>query len=164
MMNKRNILSIGFVIMLILNAVLLFLMIRGPKMPPRQSELSNKIDLKEKISRDLELTTDQTKAFHELADKHRKAIKVNAEKQKKVIQSYFNYLSVEEQDQTRLSELLEDIKDLESKKITLTYQHFEELKALCNEDQKARFGLIIQDIIQVLVGKERNNRPPPRGF
>lgn len=158
-MKKRTTYAIGFVIMIILNGVLIFLMLRGPILPPPPpSGPAKGGDLQGKISKELGLNFEQQETYAALAKEHRFAMDQLEKDQKEVIKSYFNSL-IEDEGNTAI--MLEKIEQYESDKITLTYQHFEQLKALCSEDQKTQFKLIMKDIIAVLVGPEINNRPPP---
>ena len=70
-----------------------------------------------------------------MAEKHRKSMRKIKSSQKELVKEYFSLLSTEDPSSNFREVLLEKISESETKKITLTYQHFEELKSICTDEQ-----------------------------
>ena len=62
-------------------------------------------------------------------------------------------------DEAPNEELLKEIQALEQEKITVTYEHFSQIKALCNPEQLELFPEVMERAIAMILGA--NNRPPP---
>jgi acyl-ACP thioesterase len=155
-MTSKKIYQVGFVILLLINATLIFLLVKKSPEAPINHE-SREGAIIEKISSQLELTEDQIATYQSMAIQHRERMRILGAEHQQLLKSYFETLNDDSPDAARIkSELLE----IESKKLQHTYTHFQELKSTLNESQKVRFELIIKDISAVLTG-ERNNRPPP---
>ncbi len=154
-MNNTNLYKIGMILMLVINGVLIFMMLRGPKLPP-----PNEAGLMEKISEKLELNEQQKTKYFELALDHSKEVAKLEAKQKKMVKDYFDKLKTN--DSSGKEQVLAQIESLEGDKIKVTYQHFEELKSLCNESQLAHFEEIISDVLRVLVSDQKQPNMPPR--
>ncbi|MEO9870760.1 hypothetical protein [Ekhidna sp.] len=159
-MSKLNVYKIGLILMLLVNGILIVMMFSakgGSQRPFRQ-----KRDLMQKISRELDLNIEQEEAYFELAKVHGARMRRINHDYRNIIKSYFFHLKNLEQDSIQISKTLEKLKSLEEEKLTITYQHFEDLRDLCNEEQQTRYELVVDDIANVLVGKEKN-QPPPSG-
>jgi hypothetical protein len=46
----------------------------------------------------------------------------------------------------------QEIMDVKSKKLRSTYHHLEEMKSLCNKDQRQKFDAVLNQIIPRLTG------------
>ncbi len=145
--------------MLLVNATLIFFMIQKPGMPPH---IKGQEGIRSIISKQLELNPEQETSYFNLAENHRMEMTEIKEKQRSLIKSYFDFLKNENENPENVAAVLEQLRSIEAEKLTATYHHFEDLKALCNPTQQAKFELIIDEIIGVLVGKENKLPPPPR--
>jgi hypothetical protein len=114
----------------------------------------------EKISEKLDLNEEQKKKYFELALDHSKKVAKLEVEQKKMVKDYFDNLKTN--DSAGEKEVLAQIESLEGDKITVTYQHFKDLKSLCNESQLAHFDEIIADVLRVLVSDQKQPNMPPR--
>lgn len=158
-MVKKHIYKIGLLAMLIVNVTLLFLMFSRSK-PPMEGGKG----LMGKISNKLNLDKEQETTFFKLAKKHRREMEKIEKEQKQLIKNYFNFLHTSEVNLNEKSRITEELKSLEAQKLEVTFQHFEELKSLCDDTQKAQFKTIINEIINVLTDEGKKFPPPPRGF
>ncbi|WP_339756299.1 hypothetical protein [Algoriphagus aquimarinus] len=154
-MNNKNIYKIGLIVMILINGVLIFMMLRGPKMPPPRQN-----GLMEVISKKLDLDSNQKAEYFELAKDHSRSVADVEAKQKRLMKNYFEFL--DKADATGQAEILEQIEELEGEKISVTYQHFEDLKSICSKDQLAHFEEIIEDVLRVIVNDQKINSLPPR--
>ncbi|UXX79196.1 periplasmic heavy metal sensor [Reichenbachiella carrageenanivorans] len=159
---KNKIYQIGLGLMLLVNGILIFLFVQGAPRPPRHDRSPKQNGLMEKISQQLQLTPEQQANYFELAKAHATHMNVIDKSHKKLLKTYFKSLILPSEQQPNHDQLLHQIQSLEAQKITITYQHFHDLKALCNESQKAHFELIINDMFDVLIRNSKNNPPPPR--
>ena len=143
----KKIYTIGFFVMLIVNAFLAFLIVKRPPHPaaPR--------DVKDRISQELNLSEEQRTLFFKMARAHGQQMREIGSEQRAVIKEYFGQLSNEPLEKAN-EETLVQILALEEKKLTATYAHFEELRALCTEDQLAHYDEIINEVIYRLLGQK----------
>ncbi len=160
-MNKNTMFKVGFILMILLNAVLIFLLLKPhPLHPPQHAKGS----FKDKIRNTLMLDDQQQDRFEELAKEHHDTMmKINKE-QKELVRTYFNFLKTEGAQVWNQGELMKQIQQFESKKVEATFQHFQDLKGICTKDQLTRFDEIIDEITSVLLNNKQNNQPPPRDF
>jgi len=160
-MNKNTMFKVGFIIMILLNAVLIFLLIKPHlQHPPQQARGS----FKDKISNTLMLDEQQQDRFEEFAKEHHQTMMKIDKEQKELVRTYFNFLKSEGAQVWNQGELMKQIQQFESKKIEATFQHFQDLKGICSKDQLLLFDDIIDEITGVMLSDKKNNRPPPRDF
>ncbi|TRX49026.1 periplasmic heavy metal sensor [Fulvivirga sp. M361] len=144
----KKIYTIGFFVLLVVNAFLAFLIIKRPPHPaaPR--------DAKDRISQELNLSEEQKTLFFKMARAHGQQMREIRGEQRAVIKEYFSQLSNKPLGNAK-EETLVQILALEEKKLKTTYAHFEELRAICTEDQLARYDEIINEMIYRLLGQNR---------
>ncbi|MEM9326420.1 MAG: hypothetical protein AAGA85_12210 [Bacteroidota bacterium] len=159
-MKTRKLLTVGFLTLLVINGLLVFLLMSGSGPHPRGRGPGGP-QLIKVISDKLVLAPDQVEQFQELARNHHAAMQKVAEAQQPLILSYFDLLNYEDSIQLQ-EQILDQLLILEREKLTLTYSHFEALKEQLDPDQRDRFGSILEDITMVLLGREKKNPPPPR--
>jgi periplasmic protein CpxP/Spy len=157
-MKTSSLLKIGLLIMVLINIALILLIVGKPKLPPPGAGR----DFKSTIAKKLQLDEQQQEIYFKSAEKHNQEMASINQAQRPLIRNYFNLLKEENQNLEIRDSLLAEIKEVEQKKLTLTYAHFEELKEICNPDQKVLFEEIMDDIIQVLLGGQKKSPPPPR--
>lgn len=138
-------------------AVLSFFLLTKPG--PRQHPPSN--NFQAEVIEILNLNNQQVFTFRKLGGEHNQKMKSINEQQAKLLPPYFESL-------TNLSEnidkndILNQFQQLEREKIEVTYQHFQHLKSLLNEEQLPLFDEFIQKFIDNILLKKEQNRPPPR--
>ena len=150
--------KVGFFVLLAINiALVVFLTVRpkpgsGPKR--RQDEMAQ----------ELNLTPEQKEQFAALALGHRESITALNGQGKELMRTFFSSVSSEDITDRQKDVLLRDILGLEEEKILVTYHHFEDLRNICTEEQKAHFGEVMLRIIPLLINDdhkpERGRRPP----
>jgi hypothetical protein len=157
-MKTNTFLKMAVLIMVLINVVLIGFMVARPKMPPR----GKPVDLKNIISEKLNLDEEQQETYFELAKNHGELMAEIEQKQKPLIRDYFSFLKSEDQNFSTQDSLLTEINILESEKLIMTYNHFEQLKEICNPSQQVLFEEIIGDLIQDLLGIQKKRLPRPR--
>ncbi|MEL6537365.1 MAG: hypothetical protein AAFQ98_18230 [Bacteroidota bacterium] len=159
-MKDRSGYKIGFFVMLLMNGVMLFFLFQRPKPhPPGGGPSVQGHATFQRIKDLLQLDDRQVEAFEELAMDHRRTLRRIEDEQGEVLQAYFSYLKMD-QVPAQQGEELQEFLQLEQEKIEYTFQHFQELKALCRPDQLTEIETLTEEILQVLGPQEKN--PPPR--
>lgn len=158
-MNSKKIYQVGFVLLLLINATLIFLLVKASSRPPMGPQ-SRKGSIIEKISTQLNLSEEQLAHYRSMAKQHGDQMRILDNENQQLLKSYFETLEGNSTDSAEIFK--NEILKIESKKLQYTYEHFQELESILNENQKVRFGLIVKDILAVLIGQRDNSRPPPR--
>ena len=147
--------------MLIINGVLVFFIIQGQKKGRPGNRRGG--DIKERISRKLELSREQESAYFKLALNHQDKMRDSRNEQKELVKAYFEFLASPDPNVEEQERIIEEIKSLEAQKLSITYQHFEDLKAICNEDQLLKFETVLKDLLPIFDNSPRRlgRRPGP---
>ncbi len=158
-MTSKKIYKIGLVVLVIINATLIFLLTQRPYRPPRPTS-SGQNTIVEKISNKLELSKDQMARYQSMAKQHGEQMRILQGDHSRLMKDYIETLDIHST--ASVEQIRSEILKIESAKLQYTYEHFEELKSILNEQQKSRFGLIIKDITIILIGEEKRFPRPPR--
>jgi protein CpxP len=153
---KSKILTIGLILMLLINATLIFILVQGPPRPSHKNAGS----LMEEISQKLGLSEEQKMQYQTLARQHREAMNGIDKLNMDIAKDYYSTLKIGNESDS--DSLLQKLLELERSKQQLTYHHFADLKALCTPEQLPKFNTIIDNILQVLIPEKKKNQPPPR--
>ena len=154
---NNNKYKIGFFVLLVINIVLVAVFSFRPRIPMRQG------GIKEEISIELGFTEEQRSIFDGLANNHRESIHALDKEEQELVRSFFSQLSSDQSNENQEIQIRE-ILQLEREKIMVTYHHFEELKALCNEEQLSKFNRVMERIVPVLTntsGRPMQPHKPP---
>lgn len=141
---------IGFFALLVINLALVMFFISMPK-PPSQGA-----NIMEEVSSKLDFNEEQKNRFVAMAKLHREQMMALNKQERELTREYFSHLRQENQE-AQLQDLVNSIQTVQESKLKLTYNHFEEVKTICNADQIAHFDDLLDDIMRVLTGE--NNRP-----
>jgi periplasmic protein CpxP/Spy len=152
---NSNMYKIGFFILLVVNMALVVFLALGPKRPPQAQ------GIKDEISRELDFTKEQRAQYDEMAMTHREKVSDIEKRERALVKSFFDQLELENSS-TEREKLLNEILALNREKIMITYTHFEELKAICNQEQKIMFDKVISRIIPVLTNSSERPMNPDR--
>ncbi|MEM0938734.1 MAG: hypothetical protein AAF600_03315 [Bacteroidota bacterium] len=152
---KIQIFKVGFFLLLLLNIVLLVLLFQGRPNPRRI------VNIREKISERLRLDQKQNDQLMDLAFEHREKITVLNKKQRVLIIEFFGEMAKEDESVHLKDKLLDEIRVLHGEKVSVTYNHFKDIQALCNEDQLSAFQEMFGELIPVLSGYDHSQGPPP---
>ena len=148
-MTQLKLFKIISLILGVMNLILLAMFLMAPPPP----HLKNK-GLKDIVAKELQLSTDQKKIYTASTITHRQQMRRLNRKEHRLVLDYFKIL-IEEDTELDKENLLKQIKAIEGEKIEVTYEHFEELKAICDEKQEKRFPRVMRKAIKFLV--IRNN-------
>ena len=156
-MNSKRVFQIGFFVLVILNVALIYLLLCQSNMPPRMQRPPQS-SIIEKISSRLELNEAQEADYRLMAKEHGARMRSFETEQRELIKLYFRSFN----DGLSSDSIKNEILKVESDKLQYNHDHFEELKSILTEEQKDRFGLIMNDILMIL-SNERGNRRPRQG-
>ncbi len=153
-MNKK-IYPIGFFLMLAINIALISFI----ALSPSKTQHERKRGMKDHIGSQLGLSDEQKATFEQMVKNHRLRIRDIELQERALIGTYFKNLTVEEPISS--DSVLAEINTLKKQRIQITYQHLEDLKSLCNEEQLEKFDTVLQRIIPMLTGSpgRRIKRP-----
>ncbi len=159
-MDRLQFYKYGMLALLLLNLGLIALLLLGPKPsrygPPKGPHFRERaVDI-------LELDSDQKAIFYNLAEKHGKEMNVISHRQKDYLRSYFSALKTDSRLEN-FDSLLDSITALDTKKITLTYEHFNDIRSLLNEKQILNFDKFVHKAMNNIL-QNRPDSPPLKRF
>lgn len=105
----------------------------------------------------LQLDEQQYKMFIELAVDHSQQLRSIEKEERDELRRYFDQLLQESNDSTQL-DILEQVKLLEGSKVTITYKHFQEVKALLRPEQQEYFEGFMKKALRLLLVEERRRK------
>jgi hypothetical protein len=112
----------------------------------------------------LSLNTSQQQAYEQLVQLHRQNVGMIQEELRGAKDAFFNSVAHPETTQAKLDALSSNIANYEKQLDMLTYQHFKKVRALCNDEQKAKFDNIIKQVMRMMgPAGGRSQGPPPHG-
>jgi protein CpxP len=129
-------------ILTLINVGILTFIVLGPN-PHPEKKFDNM------IIHELELNNEQIRQFNILKENHHRQIVAIDHEMKETFAEYFNLLTV--QNNLLKKDSLEKILSEKYKqKVQITYQHFNDLKGICTEDQRKKMHGIIPMLMQVI--------------
>lgn len=149
--NKFTLTNILVAILLIANIVTLSLYWLKKEKLPSEGGRQGRAD--EFVIKELQLDSNQQNAYKALITAHRTAMRNIKEKSREHKEAFFNLLKNTDingnEFHARLTEASQEQYLIDS----ITFSHFRQLRALCNDEQKKKFDNIIQQVM-------RMNAPP----
>ncbi|MEO8759514.1 MAG: hypothetical protein ABI388_01005 [Bacteroidia bacterium] len=108
----------------------------------------------------LKFSTQQQTDFSKLKQIHRHAVDSIRESGKEIHRLFFDNLKNEKADTVEVHKLARAIADNQTQIEIITFTHFEQVRKLCNEQQKIKFDEIIQEVLRKMAGQNRRGPPP----
>jgi len=156
-MKKETFLVAVIIFLLLLNlGTLGFLFLqnnRHPDFPPHPRRPDRLI-----IER-LKLSSEQIGKFEELKFEHRSGMNKFEHEAAQLHASYFSLLKENNYSQSAVDSLENLLAENQTKKDSITFKHFEDLKDLCNEEQKKYFNGLIEEIGEILTSQPPKRKP-----
>ena len=111
---------------------------------------------------ELNLNESQKTEFKKLRDEHQTTMKQTLDDLKKNKDDLFKMLSSPVMDSSKLNQLTDNIAKGEKQIDLATFNHFQKVRALCDDNQKKKFDEIIGDVLKMMAppGPEHDNPPP----
>ncbi len=116
------------------------------------------------IIKELGFSQDQIAEYEELVKEHRRIVKQTRRDNRKLKKELFGLLNLPP-DNPRVQKLMKEISLNDEKLETATFEHFREVRALCNEKQKKELDRIINRVLDMMSRGKPPHRPlpPPPG-
>ena len=157
-MNKINFLTGCVVLLVLLNAATLFYLFGQRK--PQPETVPPGAGPAAYITRYLQLNTQQQAQFEQLRNEHQAAMRPAREADKQLHRQFFNLVKegkgLGAATDTLLNKMAEQRRIME----TATFTHFQQLRAMCTDEQKTKLNDII-DQLAAQLGRPKG--PPPPG-
>ncbi|MEO1049581.1 MAG: periplasmic heavy metal sensor [Bacteroidota bacterium] len=132
--------------LIILNLVTLsfFWIDRKPhqKPPNKEKRISRHF-----LERRLDFTEEQRKAFRDLRKEHFKAAKEKVEGLREAKNSFYELLSQPDVDSIEYQNRLDRIDQQHSQLNEITFQHFQKVRAICDDQQKVKFDSVYLKVL-----------------
>jgi len=106
----------------------------------------------------LKFTEQQKAEFEKLKEAHHHSVDSLREISKEAHHLFFDNLKNEKPDTAKINELARAIANNQTQIELVTFNHFKEVRKLCNDKQKATFDEIIQEVLRRMA---RPGGPPP---
>ena len=107
----------------------------------------------------LKFTEQQKAAFEKLKEAHHHSMDSLREISKEVHRLFFDNLKNEKQDSAKVNALASTIANNQTQCELVTFNHFKEVRKLCDDKQKETFDDIIQEVLRRMA---RPGPPPPK--
>ena len=169
LINKNKLLFVIIGILVILNILSLgalwLFRFKGPHHPPPQEEMHMQMNQPPKdgkmfFEEELKLTKEQTEQFQKLRDEHFIKINTIQEDMHKLKDDMYNLLISKNPDSVKAAEIAGKISDKQKDLELATYSHFKKLRDLCTDEQKAKFDILIKEILNKM-GPMKKDMPGP---
>jgi periplasmic protein CpxP/Spy len=158
-MNKTNFLTIGIVLLLVLNAVTLFILFHmhfGARHDEHNGQGPENF-----IVEQLKLNSKQQDQFAELRREHHDSMRNIRDQQKKLHDEYFTLLKSNDPDQKKVDSLASMMGNEQKQMEIFTFNHFQKLRAICRDDQKKLFDNTIDEIARTVLHQPPGPPGPP---
>ncbi|MFI5141474.1 MAG: Spy/CpxP family protein refolding chaperone, partial [Bacteroidia bacterium] len=106
----------------------------------------------------LKFTEQQKAAFEKLKEAHHHTVDSLREISKEVHKLFFDNLKSEKQDTSKVNALARAIANNQTQCELVTFNHFKQVRKLCDDKQKETFDEIIEEVLRRMAGPP----PPPR--
>ena len=153
-MKKNILLYVLLAFLIIVNGIFIFLFLAGP---PKNDNRKGPGDF---IMKRLEFNDQQIVKFHKLSEEFENKREVNSIEIKSLKDQLFDKISDEVVTDAVIDSITNLIGKKEQAKDLLVFNHFKEMRALCNDTQKIKFDKIIKEALHK--GARPNGPPPPK--
>lgn len=159
-MNKIKFLTAGLILLLVLNAVTLFILFHV-HLSQRKHEKNGAGGPANFIIESLKLDVTQQKQFADLRHQHQNFTKGVHEEGKRLHDAYFDLLKTDNPDKTKVDSIATLMAAHQKELELFTFDHFQKLRAICREDQKKLFDQTIDKIAKQVGGPPHPDGLPP---
>ena len=115
------------------------------------------------LTKQLGLTAGQQDTINGLQNKFKHDIREAEENYRALHPPYFNQLQGADIDSAKVDQALDALTEGSRKIEELTFNHFRQLRAVCNPEQQKRFDEIVNDVMHMLAPPQRGFGGPPPG-
>ncbi|MBX2846072.1 MAG: periplasmic heavy metal sensor [Saprospiraceae bacterium] len=172
-MSKTKLLAAAVVALFLLNlAVLGYLITTNKKTPPPPAKVERgerPPRHRDALVEQMDFSPEQMEEFSGLKAAHQLQNKSINDQIRTKYQTYYGLLKTETVDQAVADRILSEVSDLHQQLAASNFQHFQDLKALCTDEQLDQFNGLIDQLSGQFRPMQRSgpppkgNRPPPGG-
>jgi periplasmic protein CpxP/Spy len=157
-MSKLRLLSFAVIALLVMNLALVgFLLLRKPPLPPGERPSIAKEGPKSRIIEQLHFDADQVIQYQKLIDEHKASIKTLRDDIRGTKSQLYQTLN--EADGGRNDSLIVKLGELQKNIETTHYNHFKEIKKLCKPDQLEYFNTLTDELADFFSPEKEGRRP-----
>ena len=109
----------------------------------------------------LKFSNQQLAAFETLKHAHHTSIDSLREAGKEIHHLFFDNLKNQKQDTATINKFAREIANNQTQMELVTFNHFKEVRELCDEKQKQKFDEIIQEVLKRMAAPHGEQGPPP---
>jgi Spy/CpxP family protein refolding chaperone len=157
-MKKMTFLIVSVIVLLVLNAVTLFILFHMHQAGDRGPHGDNGKGPADYIARQLKLDGPQQQQFEELRNQHHAFARAGEKEDERLHDLYFSMLKTDNPDRSKVDSVATLIGEQRKKLAAATFDHFQKLRAICHDDQKKLFDNTIDEIAKLVTG---HPGPPP---
>lgn len=147
-MKKTYFLYIVIGVMMLLNVATIIFVWKCYPQPKSRPNPARPLNPGDFIINELGFDENQRKKFDILRDEHRNRMNENRDSVRKCRDQL--YVLLPDGETKQVEKLTQEIGKLEREKELITFQHFQEIRALCNNKQKEKFDGIIRQVLQLM--------------
>lgn len=115
------------------------------------------------FAKELQFTEAQQKQFDALKEEHHNQVESLREENKAKHDAYFELLQNPTIDSAEVNKLAGEISKIKEKEELATFYHFQKVRAICDEKQKAKFDKVINEAARMMAPNPSGRPRPPRG-
>lgn len=153
-MKREKLLTIAVALLFVLNICTIGFLFFQRAHRPRP------LRMEKVVQKTLQLNQEQMQQFDGLRKDHHAQMRLLDEQNKQVLVSYLQLLEVDSVNTLQKDSLEKIISDIQQARATITLNHFQQVKALCTDEQKERFKALIPELTRVMTD-QHNNSPRP---
>ena len=154
-------LTISIVVLLLVNAVSLYLLFNIRKSDNRGPHAGDGKGPAEYIVKQLKLDQQQQEQFEELRNQHQGIVHREEHEDHRLHDLYFSLLKTDNPDKRQTDSLAALIGEQRKKLAVATFDHFTQLRAICRDDQKKLFDETIDEVVRMMGSHPPGGPPPP---
>ncbi len=156
-MKKETLLTTAVIALLLLNfGTLGYLFLQRP--PHDRPGGPRKLD--REIVETLQLNAAQQQQFEQLKTAHHEQMQTSDRAYRDALDNYFALLKNDSFVPARRDSLQAVLSQIQKDRVTVTFQHFSDLKALCSPEQRPHFAELLPNLMQVMLPRREQQGPP----
>lgn len=119
------------------------------------------------LVKELGLDSAQKQQLIVLRDEHRQQMQAIRRNNRDAKNAFFDLLQKESISDTLLAAAAKDAARYDAESDMLTFRHFQQIRALCTEEQKIKFAAVIREVLRMMAppppGRPQGGPPPGSG-
>ncbi len=115
------------------------------------------------LIKELAFDSTQQQAYLALVAQHQQAVRDIREQVKDAKENYFNLLADSTASGEKIKAAIDKATTMEEQIDIKTFEHFKQVRALCNSEQKKKFDAIIKEVVGMMGTEKHQGPPPPSG-